>query len=486
MDPLVIAAVALLGVFLFVQVNTNWRLGVFFIIATGFLQDPFRKLVPGEPVALSAVVGLVMLFVWIIGLGQFRGQEKVMSIARHYPSLIRAFVLYGALVSFQALITLVNYGSLPFAGLGMIAYLGPLPAVWVGWWFCRTERDFRQLALICALCGLMVAGSVALSWLGAEWSVLKQIGPVEDILVFYGADGVITMHTGFLRAPEITAWHLGAATCAVIVLASVRPSGLLWLVGLLLLAALVAAIFLTGRRKALGLIVLFVSFFFVLLQFSRNRELGKIKRALLAAAVGAAGGFFFLPEIVGDGSTFGVYSERGASLVGDSWERFYDFGIGSAFWAWDAVGFLGQGAGVVSQGAQYFGVDFQLGGAAEGGLGKIIVELGIPGLMVIAWMLWVVGGNIRAMLVKLERVSSKAFTVAAALSAFLLANSVVFVTAAQVFGDPFVLIFLGMAFGALLAVPRLVNRQPIGDVLEKLPRGSADRLAIRPLGEFGR
>ena len=146
MDPLVVIVAAVLGVFLFVQVHTHWRIGVFFIIAAGFLQDPFRKLVPGEPVAISAAVGVVMLFVWGMGLGQFRGQHA-MRLARHYPSLVQAFVVYGALVFFQAMITLVNYGSLPFAGIGLIAYLGPLPAVWVGWWFCRTEKTFRQLRI---------------------------------------------------------------------------------------------------------------------------------------------------------------------------------------------------------------------------------------------------------------------------------------------------------------------------------------------------
>ena len=73
-EPIVIIITAVLGVLLFVQVNAHWHSGMLFVLGAGFVQDLVRKLVPGEPVAISAMVGVVMLFVWGIGLGEFRGQ----------------------------------------------------------------------------------------------------------------------------------------------------------------------------------------------------------------------------------------------------------------------------------------------------------------------------------------------------------------------------------------------------------------------------
>ena len=118
MDPIVIIIAAVLGVLLFVQVSANWHSGMFFILGVGFAQDVIRKLVPGEPVAISAVVGVVMLFVWGIGLGEFRGQSSAMNLRLSYPLVLRALVYFAGVVFFQALITLVNFGSIPLAGIG--------------------------------------------------------------------------------------------------------------------------------------------------------------------------------------------------------------------------------------------------------------------------------------------------------------------------------------------------------------------------------
>ena len=72
------------------------------------------------------------------------------------------------------------------------------------------------------------------------------------------------------------------------------------------------------------------------------------------------------------------------------------------------MGFFGLGAGVVSQGGQHFGVDEQLAGAAEGGLGKVIVELGIPGLIILTWVLSVIIRTVRKLLALAQNSSGEA------------------------------------------------------------------------------
>ena len=50
-----------------------------------------------------------------------------------------------------------------------------------------------------------------------------------------------------------------------------------------------------------------------------------------------------------------------------------------------ALALFGAGLGVGTQGTQHFGGGGDIAGAAEGGLGKITLELGIPGLFVVGW-----------------------------------------------------------------------------------------------------
>ena len=75
-------------------------------------------------------------------------------------------------------------------------------------------------------------------------------------------------------------------------------------------------------------------------------------------------------------------SNEAKTAFGDAPERFVEIGIAPIMWAYDRFGLFGAGLGVGTQGTQYFGGDAEIGaGAAEGGLGKITLELGIPGLL---------------------------------------------------------------------------------------------------------
>ena len=168
----------------------------------------------------------------------------------------------------------------------------------------------------------------------------------------------------------------------------------------------------SGRRKALAMIGLFLGIFIILLQFSRHRDARKTSFALLGLAVGGFGMLSSLGDGMSGASGYGSYSERGGSTFDNAWERFYDLGLASVGWAIDQVGILGLGAGAVSQGSQHFGVPEELTGAAEGGLGKIIVELGIPGLVVATWVLWMLAKTVRRLLAQTDRASSEASTTA--------------------------------------------------------------------------
>lgn len=459
MDLTLATAAILLGLGVFGSVVTQWRSGIFIILGVGFLQDPLRKLVPGEPVAISIAVVVVTLFVWVVGLNRFGGNRGVMGLGRYNPRLANALIIFTGLVLFQSMVTIVTTGSLIIAGIGLIAYLSPMPPIWIGWWHFRKEVDIFPWLLIYVLFGIVVAIGVYLSWMGADWKVLEQVG--EGLLIYDPIAGAVETHSGFMRVAEIAAWHMGAAACFAIVLATTRPSLPRIVMFSLAIAFIIPAIFLTGRRKGLAMIGLFVGFAVILFQFSRDRQARKASIALAGLALGTLSTLFYVTEDASDASAFRPYAVRGESVYGDAWDRFYDLGLGSGLTAIQYVGFLGYGAGVFSQGAQHFGIELSVvGGGAEGGLGKIVLELGIPGLIVMAWVAWVFFSSIRNMTRAAGSGSQTNSTIMLSLMAFLLVNGILFVTASQVFGDPFVLIVLGTIFGAVLSLSRILASPP--------------------------
>jgi O-antigen ligase len=128
-------------------------------------------------------------------------------------------------------------------------------------------------------------------------------------------------------------------------------------------------------------------------------------------------------------------------------------------WAYDGYGFLGAGLGVGTQGTQHFGGGGAMAGAAEGGLGKIAVELGIPGLLVTGWIAILTVRYFWKILRFATRHSRRLGRLSFGLFSFLVANVAGFSVATQAYGDLFILLILALTVGSLLAVPMLVERE---------------------------
>jgi len=97
-------------------------------------------------------------------------------------------------------------------------------------------------------------------------------------------------------------------------------------------------------------------------------------------------------------------------------------------------------------------------GASEGGLGKIWVELGAPGFVVVAWLAWVLVRYLWRILRLISRQSAQLSRTAYGLASFLVANIASFTIATQVYGDIFVLFLIGTTLAALIAMPILTER----------------------------
>mgnify|MGYP001611211747 FL=1 len=444
------AAFAALFLGCLVAILFDWRRGVSLCLAVGFLQDPVRKLIPGQPVQIVVAVAIAFS-VCLLGVyvrGDRLGVRRLFRTFTRLRPPVAAFVL---IVLIQCAHTLVRTGNSVLAGLGLLAYMSPALALLVGDRFCEHFEDLRGWLFMYLTGAAAVAVTVLLQFSGLEPLVFSSIGAEY---VYGGPTGIVRMMSGLMRSSEIAAWHLGAGACLLIALTAAVRTFRMRLVSLAGAATMLVAVVLTGRRKMLGEILLFIVLYvFLVSQYRR----GGSRLAQAAMAV------LFLGTIVaqlfaasGSVSQLTPYLGRGATVVSDSTERLYSMTIEQFRWVVYQNGWLGSGAGTAAQGSQYFGGGEEIvGGGAEGGLAKVLAELGIPGALILVWLAFAIARSILRISRFARRAPPSQALLLYGLVAFLPANAVVFLTAHQVFGDPFVLIVLGLVTGSILAFPRM-------------------------------
>jgi hypothetical protein len=466
----------------------DWRKGLFICVLTGLLQDPLRKLAPDQPAYFVLFAGLVFAAA-LAGayLSHVRLGPRVIQGWGRYLRL--PFGLFVAVIVLQGLHSLLRWGSPQMTGIGMMAYLLPVPAVVLAYKFALRGglAGVRRLMWFYVIFVGIWLSSIYLDYLGFTWPVLGELGTG---IIIYDVGMILKGYAGLFRATEIAAWHTGTTACFLFVLIRGRSLSLPKIALIIVCAAaLVALGLLTGRRKVLVQIAIFASVYvFLIAWFMRG--------AAKFAVVALAAGFVAYTSIIGlmdadpgekifdshglqvrVDERYQAYVLRGQSVIDDVGDRFDQLGIQPVMWAVNGFGMFGAGLGTGSQGTQHVADAANVNrGAAEGGLGKITMELGVPGLLVALWLLVAFIRHIWRMLQGVVTISPLHANLAFGLVAFLIANVAAFSVAAQAFGDLFILMTLGWAIGFLLAMPVMAAAV----VPDPRQRPAAGRLRAEP------
>jgi hypothetical protein len=430
----------------------DWRKGIFLCIIIGFLQDPIRKIIPGEPLYITALIAL-FAFATFIG-AKMRFITFNFKILHEMKGFIRKPLnIFMLLVFAQSFMAFLTIGNLTIAGIGMLAYLSPVPILLLGFYFVRNKDDIFRVMKFYIFISILMSAGIYLSYMGFDWDMLGAVG--TELYVYPVSGGAIRLHPGFFRSSEMAAWHAGASICLLFILfiAAKRETPFKWL-SIPLAAYFLLALILAGRRKIIAELILFIFLYgFLLLYFRR----GAMKLAAFTLVIGLLiaylGGAYIIEDA--DSDLF-KYFERPKGIVEASIERLQIMTIGTLKYAVIRNGFFGSGAGAGSQGAQYFGGGSQLVGySAEGGLGKVLAELGVPGLMIFSWLLFALARYLKWILDETTRRDFLETLLIYGLVSFLIANAVVFVTAHQVFGDIFVLFVLSLIMGFVFGMQKI-------------------------------
>ena len=96
-----------------------------FVLVIGFMQDPMRKIIAGEPVVMTIMVGLVVAS---MALRQVLTNPHALAepFSKWTNDVAPAVTLFLLIIGLQAVHSLVRYGSPILTGLGAIFYVAPL------------------------------------------------------------------------------------------------------------------------------------------------------------------------------------------------------------------------------------------------------------------------------------------------------------------------------------------------------------------------
>jgi hypothetical protein len=424
----------------------NWRLGVGLGIVVGLIQDPIRKSIPGTPGLLAVAAAPVLCATVVSALAS--GDVSLRRFREAYPRIAGwAFLFLLSLIP-ATLVLLQQGGSLYRLGLfGLYGWLTPLAAALLGVFWVRRPGDLSRLTIFyCAVAGLFLTGTL-LEYQGRypEWPALGTWS--LDANWDRQAEGVdIGLTSGFFRSPDLMSWHAATLTVLALMLAQSehRPRTLGWLV---LAGYGATCLLLGGRRKMIGIPFLWGALAFLPLVGS-----GRLARAvgLLSAAALAGLVLLLASDEIGVIRDYFVFA---GSTADDAPSRFGD-SLRSVARMWRVGGWTGLGVGSASVGAQHLGL--RVPTAPEDGLGKLMAELGVPGLVLGLALAAVVASTLMGQLRVVARTPWAPTHYG--LAALASANVVPFLVSHHAYGDSLVMFMSGMILGLALSVPHWPHR----------------------------
>jgi hypothetical protein len=325
----------------------DWRTGLLITVVIGFAQDPIRKLTPNQPGYYVGFVLIAFAFSTIVLFQRKRGRFELPLMFPTSPTVRRWLPVLVFFIFLQSINSLVRWGIPSRTFIGAAFYLAPLVALWVGFQLARNHLFVRKLLSLYIICTSIFAVTALAHYLGADLPIFKAVSGDKLISFRFGfsATGAI----GLWRSTDIAAIHLTVAACFALALGMASSGGAKRPLYITLSCLLALTSLLTGRRKAIVQILVFVLLFssFVFL-YGR----GKSRQQLLAVLISTAGVAAFLAVFDPTsllGPDFGEYLSRATSAGGDAGERFQQLGLRAFFRGLEISRYVGLGAGTLAQ-----------------------------------------------------------------------------------------------------------------------------------------
>jgi hypothetical protein len=256
----------------------------------------------------------------------------------------------------------------------------------------------------------------------------------------------IPILSGFYRAPDVMGWHASMLAIVGIIMtmrARVLTKAWPWIVitGWAFLNCIIS-----GRRKAVYMVLAFALAFFW-------RYFKRLSIAQLSTILAAGLALMSVVYFVGHSEKSSVYTKGAKTSSTEVLERLE----GGTFGSIEQHGIFGAGLGAATQGVRHIiGTETDLGWQ-EGGMGKLVVELGIPGALS-AILLVVVMLRMMLRISAAGDIEGTTQLIRCGLFGIVIANMANFMASAQAYSDPVLTLSAAFYVGALFATATLDER----------------------------
>ena len=421
----------------------DWRRGWFMAVVCGVLQDPVRKVTPGTPVAITLSVMLVYAMILVAALPSLQRHGR--EFGRRFSNVYAGALLVFLFVILGALRGLFTYGMAGWKApaLSLFIYCAPVPAVLLGYAYLQREeqlyRFFRYYAIITSIALI----GTPLEYFHVPWRALGTVA-LSEAYIRHLPGLQIPLLSGFYRAPDVMAWH--AAMLTIIGLVMMLRDKLInawpWMlaIGWGFLSCL-----LSGRRKAVYMVAVFVIIF--LWRYVRRLSVPQV--VTFVAALSLVG---LVVHKIAQDETSSVYAKGALTSREEVLERLE----GGVMETIREFGLLGAGLGAATQGVQHVTENGPVGWQ-EGGLGKLTVELGVPGLLAAVLFAFTIFRTMMKITAHPD-VEGSSQLIRCAVFGIIVANVVEFMASAQAYSDAVLTLMTAFFFGCMFATAVLDER----------------------------
>lgn len=419
----------------------DWRRGWLLVALCGVLQDPVRKLTSGTPVYVSFAV--VALYGAILFGARYELSRHLGDFSRRFANIFTACFAFFVLLVIAGMNGLVTYGfdkwKVPLVSL--FTYCVPLIAAILGYaWLQREEMMYRWFRFYAALTSVALIGTL-LEWMRVPSRILGLVAFEGDYIRHL--PGIqIRLLSGIYRGPDIMSWHAAMLTSIAMAMALRTGRGrhlVIWgsIAGWGFFNCIIA-----GRRKAIYFVVVFALAFLW-------RYFGRVRNTQVVALIGVLLVLGGVVRQIARGQETSIYARAAATTQSEITARLE----GGALETLKQFGLMGAGLGTATQGVYHLLGENAIGWQ-EGGLGKLAIEVGLPGILAIL----VIGWMTLRVLLRLTRVpdvrGSSQF-LRAMLFGLAAANISSFLASAQAFTDAVLGLTAGFLVGCLFATAAL-------------------------------
>jgi hypothetical protein len=425
----------------------NWRWGPLLIVAAAALQDPLRKVHPGAPAWFT--LSIAPIFTAMV-LGAMQHIPDWWSRFRWYERPVaKAIVAFAAGMVVPIAIDF-QYGIVGFklALMGGFFYGTALANIVLGFYYGYQPAQLRRLLAFHAIVTAVMLIGVPLESHNVfpDWLAVgtKAMG---NIWIRYIPGRQVRMLCGFYRSPDVMGWHATVMVISALMLALISRGFLVRLFWMALAGWGTMGTFLCGRRKFFYMLPVFA----LTVLWLNRRQLGRFAPGAVLVGLLAGGAFLVVYERVGPSEDVEVYyfataGETVDRMKAHSWDT-----LVATFMDPTHGGLLGLGLGAASTGGHLVESAGKPRAWQEGGLGRLGVELGVPGFLCALFLVWTMVRRMFRVSGILSRSQDPDAKLFVGVFALAIANGASFVVSGQVFGDPFVGFYYSLLLGSVLA-----------------------------------